>query len=223
MARLWMNGVVGRGPPSMAATIIGEDVVARLRAHRVESLDDLYTLNGQPSDAIVNKHTSCLTPLLERRIQASPFYLAAGSDAEGNGDVSAKGDPPGSVTILGRRTIAIPARPGNRRIDGLRTVIANPHIGLLFIIPNVDETLRINGRAFLTADPNLLASMTIEGRAPKLTIVVEIDEAYMHCARAFLRSGMWQLQTWPDPDTVPILRAIMSEQKDLPPPDDSQE
>ena len=206
----------------MGATALAEDVVARLRAHRVETLDDLFALNGQPNDAIVNKHTGYLTPLLEAFIQASPFFLVATADAEGACDVSPKGDPPGSVKILDRRTIAIPDRPGNRRIDGHRNVIANPHIGLIFIIPNVDETLRINGRAFLTADPDLLASMAIEDKAPKLAIVVEIDEAYMHCARAFLRSGMWRPETWPDPDTVPTLRAIMCEQKDLPPPDESQ-
>ena len=206
----------------MTATAVAEDLVAKLRAHRLQTLNELYARNGEPSDAIVNKHTSHLTPLLEEFIRASPFFLVATADAEGACDVSPKGDPPGSVKILDRRTIAIPDRPGNRRIDGHRNVIANPHIGLIFIIPNVDETLRINGRAFLTADSELLASMAIDGKTPKLAIVVEINEAYMHCARAFLRSGMWEPDTWPDPATVPTLRAIMCEQKDLPPPDESQ-
>jgi PPOX class probable FMN-dependent enzyme len=206
----------------MTATVAAADLIAGLRAHEVTTLDALYSLNGEPVDAIVNKHTSYLTPLLEEFIQKSPFFLVATADAEGNCDVSPKGDSPGSVKILDSRTIAIPDRAGNRRIDGHRNLIANPHIGLIFIIPNVDETLRINGRAFLTAEPELLASMAMQGREPKLAIVVEIDEAYMHCARAFLRSGMWQPETWPDPDTVPTLRAIMCEQKDLPPPDESQ-
>ena len=206
----------------MTATVAAADSIAGLRAHEVMTLAELYALNGEPVDAIVNKHTSYLTPLLEEFIRASPFFLVATADAAGNCDVSPKGDPPGSVKILDRRTIAIPDRAGNRRIDGHRNVLANPHIGLIFIIPNVDETLRINGRAFLTADPELLASMAMQGREPKLAIVVEIDEAYMHCARAFLRSGMWQPETWPDPDTVPTLRAISCEQKDLPPPDESR-
>ena len=206
----------------MVATVVAEDGVAELRARRVETLDELYALNGQPSDAIVNKHTNYLTPLLEEFIKASPFFLVATSDAAGACDVSPKGDPPGSVKILDRRTIAIPDRLGNRRVDGHRNVIANPHIGLIFIIPGVDETLRVNGRAFLTADPDLLFSIAIDGRSPKLAIVVEIDEAYMHCARAFLRSGMWQPTTWPDPHAVPTLRAIACEQKNLPPPDESQ-
>jgi uncharacterized protein len=206
----------------MTATGVAEDLIAGARTHEVQTLDALYALNGEPHADIVNKHTSYLTPLLEEFIQASPFFLVATADAEGNCDVSPKGDPPGSVKILDRRTIAIPDRAGNRRIDGHRNLIANPHIGLIFIIPNVDETLRINGRAFITTDPELLASMAMQGREPKLAIVVEIDEAYMHCARAFLRSGLWQPETWPDADTVPTLRAIMCEQRDLPPPDESR-
>jgi predicted pyridoxine 5'-phosphate oxidase superfamily flavin-nucleotide-binding protein len=94
-------------------------------------------------------------------------------------------------------------------------------VGLIFIIPNVDETVRVNGRAFITADPEILAAMAIQERAPNLGVVVEIDEVYMHCARAFLRSGLWDPEMWPDPETIPTLRAIMSEQKSLPPPDES--
>jgi PPOX class probable FMN-dependent enzyme len=145
----------------------------------------------------------------------------ATSDSEGNIDVSPKGDPAGTVRIIDRRTIVIPDRPGNRRIDGHRNIIANPHIGLIFIIPNVDETVRVNGRAFLSDNAELLESLEIHGKRPKLATVVEIDEVYMHCARAFLRSGLWKPESWPDPDTVPTLGAIMCEQKELPPPDES--
>ena len=206
----------------MVATEAGTEMVARLRAQRVATLDELYERNGVPHEAIVNKHTSYLTPLLEEFITRAPFFLVATADAEGNCDVSPKGDPPGGVKILDRRTIAIPDRAGNRRIDGHRNVIANPHVGLIFIIPNVDETVRVNGRAFITADPDLLADMAIADKAPKLAMVVEIDEVYMHCARAFLRSGLWQPESWPDPESVPTLRAIMCEQQELPPPDESQ-
>lgn len=192
-----------------------------LRAERVMTEEALYEINGTPAEVIVNKHTSYLTPLLEEYISRSPFFLIATSDAAGNCDVSPKGDPPGAVRVLDERTLLIPDRPGNRRVDGHRNILQNPHIGLIFIIPNVDETLRINGRAFITADPELLGTMAVKNRAPKLGIVVEIDEVYMHCARAFLRAGMWQPETWPDPDTIPTLAAIMCEQKDLPPPDES--
>ena len=205
----------------MTATDVATDVVARLRAHAVTTTEELYARNGEPSAAIVNKHTSYLTPLLEQFITRAPFFLVATADADGTCDVSPKGDPAGAVIVLDERTIALPDRLGNRRVDGHRNILANPHVGLLFIIPGVDETVRLNGRAFITADPELLASMAVQDRAPKLAIVVEIDEVYMHCARAFLRSGMWQPEKWPDPDTVPTLSAIMAEQKNLPPPDES--
>jgi uncharacterized protein len=199
-----------------------ESLIERLRAHRVESLDDLHAINGVPHQTILEKHTSYLTPLIEAFIEAAPFFLIATADAEGNCDVSPKGDPPGTVKILDARTLAIPDRPGNRRVDGHRNVLENPHIGLIFIIPNVDETLRVNGRAFLTTDPDLLATMQVQGKTPKLATIVEVDQVYMHCARAFLRSGMWKPESWPDPDSIPTLGAIMCEQKDLPPPDESQ-
>jgi len=196
--------------------------VDRLREQRVTSVEQLHEINGVPRKAILEKHTSYLTPLLEQFILASPFFLIATADAEGNCDVSPKGDPAGVVRILDERTLAIPDRPGNRRMDGHRNVLENPHIGLIFIIPNVDETVRVNGRAFITSDPELLATMDVRGKVPKLATVVEIDEVYMHCARAFLRSGLWQPETWPDPDTIPTLAAIAAEQKNLPPPDESK-
>lgn len=206
----------------MVATDVAGDVLTRLRAHRVETINQLYEINGMPQEYIVNKHTSYLTPLLEEFITTAPFFIIATADGEGNCDVSPKGDPSGSVKILDRRTIAIPDRPGNRRIDGHRNLIENPHIGLIFIVPGVDETVRVNGRAFITTDRELLDSMKMQGKAPKLAMIVEIDQVYGHCARPILRSGLWKPESWPDPDTVPTLHAMMCEQKDLPPPDESQ-
>jgi PPOX class probable FMN-dependent enzyme len=193
----------------------------RLRAHQVTTLDELYAINGEPSTSIMEKDTPYLTPLIEQFIAASPFFFIATADADGNCDVSPKGDTPGVVRVLDPRTLAIPDRLGNKRVDGHRNLLENPHVGLIFIIPDVDETVRVNGRAFITRDPELLASMATNGRAPKLATIVEIDEAYMHCARCFLRSGLWKPETWPDPDTIPTLQAIGCEQKSLPPPDES--
>jgi PPOX class probable FMN-dependent enzyme len=206
----------------MMATAEATDVVARLRAHAVTTPEELYAINGVPTPAIANKHTGYLTPLLEQFITKAPFFVIATADAEGNCDVSPKGDPVGAVVVLDERTIALPDRLGNKRVDGHRNILANPHVGLLFIIPGVDETVRVNGRAFITADPELLAAMAVQDRAPKLATVIAIDEVYMHCARSFLRSGMWQPDKWPDPDTIPTLSAIMAEQKNLPAPDESQ-
>ncbi len=197
------------------------DLLERLRQHRVTTLEQVHAVNGEPTEAILEKHTTYLTPLLEEFIRKAPFFFVATSDAEGNCDVSPKGDPPGGIRILDPRTIAIPDRAGNRRVDGHSNLLQNGHIGLLFIIPAVDETVRINGRAFLTTDPELLESMAMQGKVPKLATIVEIDQVYMHCARPILRGGIWNPETWPDPDTIPTLGAIMAEQKNLPPPDES--
>jgi uncharacterized protein len=199
-----------------------ESQVARLRQRQITSESALRDVVGQPSKVIREKQTDFLTPLIERYIAASPYFFVATADAAGNCDVSPKGDPAGAVRVIDSRTIAFPDRPGNRRIDGHLNIIENPHVGLIFIIPGVDETLRVNGRAFITDDPELLESMAISGRAPTLVTVVEIDEVFMHCARSILRSGLWKPETWPDPDTIPTLAAIMAEQKHLPPPDESQ-
>lgn len=194
------------------------DIRERIEAHRVTTIDELYELNGEPRPEIVTKHTDHLTPLLVEYLTKSAFYVLATANADGTCDVSPRGDAAGAVRVLDERTLLLPDRPGNRRIDSLRNIVTNPHVGLLFVIPPVDETLRINGRAMITQAPELLASMQIRGKTPNLAIVVDIDEAYMHCARAFLRSGLWQPETWPDPDTIPTLAAIMSEQKQRPAP-----
>ena len=199
----------------------GPGVVERLRASQVTTLDELHAINGVPKESTRTKDTPFVTPLMAAYIARSPFFLIATAHADGSCDVSPKGDPPGAVRVLDSRTIAIPDRLGNKRIDGFQNIVSNPHIGLIFIIPNDDETLRVNGRAFITKEPEFLESMTINGRTPNLATIVEVDEAYMHCARAFLRSGLWKPETWPDAETIPTMAAIASEQKSLPPPDES--
>ncbi len=193
----------------------------RLRAHQITTLDQLRAINGVPKESTANKETPWITPLMEEFIAKSPFFLMGTSNADGMCDVSPKGDPAGSVRVLDSRTLAIPDRLGSKRVDGFKNVLANPHVGLLFMIPNVDETLRVNGRAFLTQEPELLASLAVRGATPKLALIVEIEEAYMHCARAFLRSGLWKPETWPDPGVIPTMAMIGAEQKNLPPPDES--
>ena len=199
----------------------GSGMLERLHAERITTLDDMYAINGVPKESTRTKDTPFLTPLMAEFIARSPFFLIATANADGSCDVSPKGDPPGAVRVLDARTLAIPDRLGNRRIDGFRNILTNPHVGLIFLIPNDDETLRVNGRAFITKDPEFLATMAIGGRVPKLATIVEVDEAYMHCARAFLRSGLWTPETWPDPESVPTTAAIRSEQQSLPPPDES--
>ncbi|MEZ4507661.1 MAG: pyridoxamine 5'-phosphate oxidase family protein [Thermomicrobiales bacterium] len=141
-------------------------VIERLRSRQLTTIEEVYAINGEPNDLILQKHTSYLTPLLEQFIAAAPFFMIATSDAEGNVDVSPKGDPKSSVKILDARTMVIPDRLGNRRVDGHRNILQNPHIGLIFVVPAVEETVRVNGRAFLTDDPAMLESMQVQGKVP---------------------------------------------------------
>ena len=194
----------------------------RLLANRVTSVEELHELNGEPHPLIMEKHTTHLTPLLAQFISMSPLYFLATSHEDGSTDLSPRGDPAGSVKILDSRTIFFADRAGNRRLDSFRNIVSRPYVGLCFVVPPVDELVRINGRATITRDAEFLTDMAIHGRTPVLGVVVEIDEVYGHCSRALLRSKIFDTSTWADPDEVPTLRAIMSEQKQLPPPDESE-
>jgi PPOX class probable FMN-dependent enzyme len=188
---------------------------------QITAIDDLVDLIGTPGESARTKSTPYLTPLVRDFILASPYVLMSTSGADGTCDVTPRGDPPGSIAVLDDRTLAIPDRLGNRRIDSMRNILENPHIGLLFLVPGTDETVRVNGRATITRDPALLERLAMNGKLPKVAIVVEIEEAFAHCARSILRSKLWDPAAWPDPDTIPTLAAMMAEQKHLPPPDES--
>jgi uncharacterized protein len=199
---------------------ISLEVRQRIASQAVTTVDELRDINGEPRQLIADKATDYLTPLLADFINKCPYYLLATSATDGSCDVSPRGDAAGAVHILDARTIALPDRPGNRRIDSLKNIVTNPHVGLLFVIPAVDETLRLNGRATITKDPELLESMQMQGKTPKLAIVVDIDQVFTHCARSILRAGLWNPEVWPDPDTIPTLAAMLAEQKNLPAPDE---
>jgi uncharacterized protein len=194
---------------------------ARFAAYAVTSVEELHAINGTPGQLLLDSITPYLTPLVARFIEASPYYLLATANEDGTCDVSPRGDPAGALHILDARTIVLPDRLGNKKMDSLRNIIGNPHVGLLFLIPGVDETVRVNGRALISKDPELLASLVMDGRTPKLAIVVETEQVFTHCARSYLRSGLWQPERWPDPDTIPTLAAMAAEQRQAPPPDES--
>ncbi len=187
----------------------------------VTTVEELVGLIGETSEKSRTKATSRLTPLIRRFIAASPYVLMGTADAEGNCDVTPRGDRPGAILVLDDTTLVIPDRLGNRRIDSMRNILANPHVGLLFIVPGTDETVRVNGRARLTRDPDLLEQLVMDGKTPKLAIVVEVDQVFTHCARSFLRSKLWEPASWPDPDTIPTLAAMDAEQRREPRPDES--
>lgn len=171
-------------------------------------VEDLAVLRliYEPVHALaVTKQRSTLGPNAEAFIQRSPFLCIGTQGLEGRADVSPRGDAPGFVQILDAGTLAIPDRPGNNRLDTLENIMANPSVGLLFMIPGYDETLRVNGRARLSMQPDLLESMAVDGRRPRLAIVVEIDEVFLHCAKAFRRSHLWDPAHRQDRSDMPSL------------------
>lgn len=163
-------------------------------------LDAIYP---PPRDTAMRKELGHLDAFSARLIAAAPMVLIASSGADGRCDVTPRGGPPGFVSVLGDNCVAIPDATGNRRLDTLRNIVATGHAGLLFVTPGRATTLRVNGRACVTADPELLATLTAVGKPPRAAIVVAADEVYAHCPKAFIRSGLWQPQTWPDAATLP--------------------
>jgi len=153
--------------------------------------EELRRLLGEPSDLVRAKVGDRLNELTRQFVDRSPFVLLATSAPDGTCDVSPRGDPPGFVRVLDEQTLLLPERPGNRLADSLRNILANPRVGLLFVVPGVGDTLRVNGRATLVTDDELLAPSAVDGKVPKLGILVDADEVFTHCSKAFLRSQLW--------------------------------
>jgi uncharacterized protein len=190
----------------------------RLTSQNIETETQLRALIGEPAALTCAKISDRLNPMTRIYIERSPLVCFATSDAAGNCDISPRGDPAGFVHILDDRTLLVPERPGNRLADSLRNILANPRIGMLFIVPGVNDTFRVNGRATITVDAELLAPCAIEGKIPRLGILVDIEEAYTQCSKAFIRSHLWDPQRFVDPATMPtggqVHRAIQGEQFD---------
>ena len=161
---------------------------------------ELRQLIGEPHALALAKQLGTLDVHCREFIARSPFLLMATSGATGQCDVSPKGDGPGFVQVLDEQHLLIPDRPGNKRLDGMRNLLQNPHVGLIFLIPTMEETLRVNGRAFIVRDEDLLARCAVQGKVPRLGIGVEVEEAFIHCAKAFKRSGLWEPERWPGLD-----------------------
>jgi hypothetical protein len=175
----------------------------------VTSAEALREIIGYPTERAVRKQISSLDHHCRDFIARSPFLLLGTSSAAGTCDVSPKGDAPGFVLVLDDNTIAIPDRPGNRRADTLCNILENPRVGLLFIVPGMEETLRVNGRASIVRDEQLLERTSFNGKRPLLAIVVEVQEAFMHCAKAFKRSHLWETESWPARSELPSMAQIL--------------
>jgi PPOX class probable FMN-dependent enzyme len=163
---------------------------------------ELRELVGEVMPRAANKERPSLHENDREWLARSPFCLIATAGADGACDVSPKGDPPGFTHVIDDTTIAIPDRPGNRRVDGFRNVLANPHVGLIYLVPGRGDTLRINGRARLVREADFFDQLVVKGHRPRLALVVDIDEIFFHCSKAFLRSELWKPETW-EPDALP--------------------
>ena len=166
----------------------------------------------EPTAGSMRKELRALDGHCRSFIAKSPFVLIGSSDGAGNADVTPKGDRPGFASVLDETTIAIPDRPGNNRLDTLENILVNPAVGLLFLIPGMNETLRVNGEARITVDQALREQLAVDGKLPLSVVVVRVKAVYMHCAKAFMRSALWQPESWPDRASMPTLGAILRDQ-----------
>jgi PPOX class probable FMN-dependent enzyme len=175
----------------------------------VAGADALRSVLGEPSELVKSKIADRLNDLTRQFVERSPFLCLATSGADGTCDVSPRGDPAGFVRILDDRTLLLPDRPGNRLADSHRNILENPHVALLFVIPGITDTFRVNGTAAIVTDPQLLEPCAVEGKVPKLGIRIVIDEAFTHCSKAFLRSQLWDPERYVERDELPSPGELM--------------
>ena len=174
---------------------------------QVTTVDELRAIVGHPNKYVANKVGRGLSSVQRDWLAYSSLCFVATTDAQGRVDVSPKGDPPGFVHVIDDTTIAIPDRPGNKRVDGYLNVLERPHVGTLFVIPGRGDTLRINGSARIIADDGYFDAMTVRGKRPTVALEIAIEEVFFHCPKAFLRSDTWNPQSW-NPTAVPSVAEI---------------
>ena len=179
-------------------------------AHRITDVATLEKLYGAPSGAAVDKEVGFVHPHYRKLIEASPFFVLA-TGGPGGLDASPRGDAPGFVVVQDEKTLLIPDRRGNNRVDSLRNIIANPQVALLFLIPGIGETLRVNGRAEISIDPALVGRFSVEGKLPRSVLVVHVETVFFQCARAIFRSNLWDPAQQIDRRSLPSLGTIVSD------------
>jgi hypothetical protein len=176
----------------------------------VRTIGELEEIYGQPPETSIVKEVGAITPAYAKLIEASPFVALATAGPEGL-DCSPRGEAPSVVHIHDEKTLMMPDRRGNNRIDSLRNIIRDPRVALLFLIPGSGTTLRVNGRAEISIDPELLASLAIDGQLPRSVIIVSVDSVYFQCARAILRSHLWKPEQYPDIAALPTVGQILAD------------
>ena len=180
----------------------------------ISDRDDLRARYGEPSDLVKRKGLTRLDVHCRNFIAASPFLVIASAGADGACDASPRGDAPGFVAVLDDTTLLVPDRPGNKRLDTLRNLLDNPQVGLIFFVPGMNETLRVNGRARIVTDDARLAPLSVKGKQPITGLVVEVEEAFLHCAKALIRSRLWDPEIQIDRKSFPTLGKMIADQID---------
>ncbi len=189
---------------------------------RIDSIDGLRRVYPAAKGRTLKKVIPRLEIHSRRFIELSPFLLLSTQGQDGGADVSPKGDRPGFVQVLDDETITIPDRPGNNRLDGYRNIIENPHVGLIFLVPGVNETLRVNGLAEIRDDEDLCARFEVDGKRPRTVLVVRIVEVFLHCAKALVRSGLWDPAAQVERAALPTMSRMINDQAGLDGPEESQ-
>lgn len=175
----------------------------------VSSRQALRSIIKEPNRKVSHKAIDHIDDICRRFIAASPFVIVATRGADGLVDVSPRGDPPGFVQVLDQETLAIPDRLGNNRVDSFENLLVDPTVGLMFMIPGNGDTLRVSGRAAIVRDRALRERLAHHGKVPNLALVVTVEEAFMHCAKAIVRAGLWRQEAWPTLERVPSLAEAM--------------
>lgn len=189
-------------------------------AHLITDETALRALFEPTHDLALKKSQPHLSPHAREFIARSPFLCIGTQNRDGRADVSPRGDPVGFVKVLDDRTLAIPDRPGNNRLDTLVNILSNPNVGLLFVVPGFEDTLRVNGQARVVTDPALLQTMAVQERVPKLAVVVTVQEVFLHCAKAFRRSRLWDPAAQQNRREMPSLVKIILDETTGAPPED---
>jgi PPOX class probable FMN-dependent enzyme len=200
--------------PTLEAEVPTLDNSALREEFIVRDLAGLAAHYGTPAGASIAKETPVITPQYRKFIDAAPFFALATVSEEGM-DCSPRGDPAGFVRVVDEKTLMVPDRRGNNRIDSLRNIIADPRVALLFLIPGVGETFRVNGTARISVDPELCASFTFEGKAPRCVIVVDVQTVYFQCSRAVLRAKLWAQESQVERKSLPSNGEILSALSDI--------
>ena len=178
----------------------------------IGSEEELRAKYGEVSRLAAAKSRPALDKYARQFIGLSPFLVISTANAEGRADISPRGDPPGFVQVIDDHTILVPDRPGNNRLDTMSNILANPNVGLLFFVPGFEDTLRLNGKARITGDEALLAPLSVNGKTPKTGMLIEVEEVFLHCAKALKRSRLWDPDSRQDRAQMPSIARIILEQ-----------